>query len=284
MWFGKLPGLFDVAHMGLLVLRSGDAGVTQAFLDRLTAGDLSKLYPGKAVYTQFLNEQGGILDDVLVYAMPTSEPLSAFQEMLVIANAANAERITQWLRHHAELLQCRGLQIDYLSNRYALLALQGPRFADVLARVGYNTDHLPPRFRGGKPDQGIPLWIREWATRGRWCRVNFWRYNQAVIVLGLLLDVGDRGRNPRAGGRDTFRLEAAYPLHGHDITEKDTPLEAGLGWSVSLNKPVDFIGKAALVQQKATGLMREFCCFTVMQRAIAREHDVILKDGNLSAM
>lgn len=278
----QAAGLFDISHMGLLALRSGDEAVTRAFLDHLTPRRLDALYPGKAVYTQLLNERGGIIDDVILYRMPESEPLSGFQEFLLIANAGNTARDIAWLRQQADVLQCRGLRVETLSSRYSLLALQGPRFADVLARTGYDTDHLPGRFHIREAlIQGTPVWISRTGYTGEDGVELIVPSAQVVSIWDLLLELGrSNGLRPVGlAARDTLRLEAAYPLHGHDITENDTPLEAGLGWSVHLDKPGDFIGKAALLQQQATGLPREFCCFTINQRVIAREHDLILKDG-----
>jgi aminomethyltransferase len=104
---------------------------------------------------------------------------------------------------------------------------------------------------------------------------------KAEHLWNLLLELGKPNdlRPIGLGARDTLRLEAAYPLHGHDISEADSPLEAGLGWSVKLTKPGDFIGKAALLRQQAEGLPKELYCFTLNKKTIARQHDIILKDG-----
>jgi aminomethyltransferase len=275
-------GLFDISHMGLVVLRSGDPDVTRAFLDRLVPQNLSKLYPGKAVYTQFLNERGGIIDDVIIYWMPESEHLSGFQEFLVICNAGNIAKDMAWMRQQADAVQCRDLSIELLSDRYCLLALQGPRFADVLARTGFNTDHLPKRFHIGEAlIQGTPVWLSRTGYTGEDGVEIIVPVAQTEFLWNLLLDLGrPNGLKPIGlAARDTLRLEAAYPLHGHDITENETPLEAGLGWSVKLEKPGDFIGKSALLAQQERGLEKEFYCFTINKRTIAREHDVILKNG-----
>jgi aminomethyltransferase len=278
----QAAGLFDISHMGLVVVRSGDEAVTRAFLEHLFPRSLAKLVPGKAIYTQFLNEQGGIIDDVIVYCMPESEHLSGFQEFLIIANAANTQKDIAWLRQQAERLQVRGLQVEALAARYSLIALQGPRFEDILARTGYETDYLPERFCIREAlIEGTPLWISRTGYTGEDGVELIVPSIQVGALWDLLLEVGrPHGLQPVGlAARDTLRLEAAYPLHGNDISEADTPLEAGLQWSLSLNKPVDFIGKTALLAQKEAGLLREFCCFTVNQRAISRHGDVILKEG-----
>lgn len=275
-------GLFDISHMGLVIVRSGDVEVTRAFLDHLVPQDLSKLYPGKAVYTQFLNEQGGIIDDIIVYWMPESETLSAFQEFLVICNAGNTPKDIAWMQQQSQVLQCRDLHIELVSNRYCLLALQGPRFADVLARTGYDTEHLPKRFHIQESlIQGTPVWISRTGYTGEDGVEIIVPTAQTEFLWNLLLELGrPNGLRPIGlAARDTLRLEAAYPLHGHDITENETPLEAGLGWSLRLQQPGNFIGKDALLKQKEAGLEKAFYCFTINKRTIAREHDVILKEG-----
>lgn len=278
----QAAGLFDISHMGLVIVRSGDEAVTRAFLEHLLPRSLAKVGPGKAVYTQFLNERGGIIDDIIVYCMPESEHLSGFQEFLIITNAANTQKDMAWLRRQADRLQVRGLHVEAMASRYSLIALQGPRFEDILARTGYDTDHLPERFCIGEAlIQGTPLWISRTGYTGEDGVELIVPSIQVAPLWDLLLEVGrPHGLQPIGlAARDTLRLEAAYPLHGSDISEADTPLEAGLQWSLSLNKPIDFIGKAALLAQKEEGPPREFCCFTVNQRVIGRHGDVILKDG-----
>ncbi len=275
-------GLFDISHMALVIVSCGDVETTRAFLDRLVAQDLRKLFPGKAVYTQFLNEQGGIIDDVIVYMLPELPAFPQFQEFMVICNAANAEKDLNWLRTQAKALHYPQIQVQDLYEHYSLFALQGPLFADILARTGFDTDYLPKRF------QITDATIQE--TSALLSRTGYTGEDGVEIIVpaakaeylwNLLLDLGKPiGLQPIGlGARDTLRLEAAYPLHGHDISESDTPLEAGLAWSVKLNKPGDFIGKQALLQQQEKGLDKEFYCFTINKRTIARQHDIIYKNG-----
>lgn len=282
----QAAGLFDVSHMGLLVVRSvaEDAPALEQvrnFLDRLVPQNLQKLSAGKAVYTQFLNEQGGILDDVILYELPNVEHLPGFDSFLVICNAANTDRDMVWIRQQAQAMGVE-IQVELLSDRYSLFALQGPLFSDVLARTGYNPDHLPKRFRIAEAwIQECPVLISRTGYTGEDGVEIIVASSQAEHLWNLLLDLGKPiGLRPIGlGARDTLRLEAAYPLHGQDISEKDTPLEAGLGWSVRLDKPGDFIGKTALLKQRVEGLEKELVCFTINKRTIARQHDVILKDG-----
>lgn len=277
----QAAGLFDISHMGLVRVTSGDVEITRAFLDRLVPQNLQKLYPGKAVYTQFLTEQGGIIDDIIVYMLPAFSQLTDFHEILVICNASNTPKDMDWMRTQAKAVGADA-QVELLSDRYSLFALQGPSFADVLARTGYDTDHLPKRFHISESNiQGTPVLLSRTGYTGEDGVEIVVPSDQADHFWNLLLDLGrPNGLKPIGlAARDTLRLEAAYPLHGHDISENDSPLEAGLGWSVKLDKPGDFIGKAALVRQKSEGTEKEFFCFTLNKRTIARQHDIIMKDG-----
>jgi len=276
----QAAGLFDVSHMGLVTVSTGDIEMTRAFLNYLVPQDLNKLYPGKAVYTQFLNEQGGIIDDIIVYMLPESHPLSDFHEFLVICNAANTDKDIAWMRKHS---QVRGInaEITLWTGEYSLFALQGPRFADVLARTGFDTERLPKRFFViGDSIQGIPVLMTRTGYTGEDGVEILVRSTDANRLWDLLLELGAPVNLKPIGlaARDTLRLEAAYPLHGHDISENDTPLEAGLGWSVKLKQEADFIGKQALLAQQADGVPKEFYCFTLDQKMIARQHDEIWKN------
>ncbi len=275
-------GLFDISHMGLAIVSCGDVETTRAFLDRLVPQNLQKLFPGKAVYTQFLNEQGGIIDDIIIYMLPPIDRLRGFQEFMVICNAANALRDVEWMRQQAKALSYNRIEIKLLYDQYSLFALQGPLFADVLARTGFDTDHLPKRFHLSEAQiQDCTVLLSRTGYTGEDGVEIIVPHEKANALWSLLLDLGKpNGLRPIGlGARDTLRLEAAYPLHGHDISENDTPLEAGLGWSVKLEKPGDFIGKHALLRQQEQGLDKEFYCFTINKRTIARQHDLIFKDG-----
>jgi aminomethyltransferase len=279
----RTAGLFDISHMGLVVVQGDSVESVRIFLDRLVPQNLQKLSPGKAVYTQFLNPQGGIIDDIIVYELPPVENMPGFESFLVICNASNTQTDMDWMREQAQLLNMSDIHVILLSERYSLFALQGPLFSDALTRTGFESDHLPKRFRIAEAQiQGIPVLISRTGYTGEDGVEIVVPTEQAEHLWNLLLDLGRPvGIKPIGlGARDTLRLEAAYPLHGHDISEDDSPLEAGLGWSVKLDKPGDFIGKTALLKQRVEGLDKELFCFTINKRTIARQHDVILKDGN----
>ena len=162
-------GLFDISHMGVLSVHSGNSQVTMAALNALIPQDLLKIYPGKAVYTQVLNESAGILDDIIVYWMPETQHFQQFPEFMVICNASNTAKVMSWFKQHLPV----GVQVDRLNDRYALLALQGPRFGEVLSGCGLSPQSsLPKRFHIGEytlADQpGVTVQNRLYW--GRWCR------------------------------------------------------------------------------------------------------------------
>jgi aminomethyltransferase len=273
-------GLFDISHMALVVVKSQDGNLetVRRFLNSLVPQDLTKLVPGKAVYTQFLNENGGILDDIIIYQLPEACSLDRFSQFLVICNAGNADLDLGWMNQHKP----QGIDIDFVSDAYALFALQGPKFSAVLNRFSVTQDSLPKRFHVGEFQMNnTPVLLARTGYTGEDGVEIIVPVKQAEALWDALLTHGEQdGLKPIGlAARDTLRLEAAYPLHGHDISDKDTPLEAGLGWSVKLNQEADFIGKAALLKQKESGLSREFFCLKLKKKTIARQHDAILKNG-----
>lgn len=274
-------GLFDIAHMGVLSVTSGDATATIEALNALVPQDLPKLYPGKAFYTQLLNERGGIIDDIILYWMPSSlADFPGLDEVMVIANAANTQKVMDWLEHHLP----KTVQVAWLNGRYCLTALQGPQFKAVLNASGLQPADapLPKRFHIGRYVlNGQPVLLSRTGYTGEDGVEILVAADRAVWLWETLLQQGQPfGLKPIGlAARDTLRLEAAYPLHGAELTEDITPLEAGLDWSVKLDQPAEFIGKSALLAQRAQGLSRHFVCFEIRERAIPRHHDLIYDES-----
>lgn len=268
-------GLFDISHMGILSVSSGNIEATLQALNYLIPQDLTKIYPGKAVYTQLLNEEAGIIDDIIVYWMPPVNHFPQFSEFMVICNAANTEKVLAWMKRYLP----DSVQLDYLNSQYSLLALQGPLFEKVLNAGNLQPQNaLPKRFHIGEFSLGgSPVLLSRTGYTGEDGVEILVIANQAEMLWKQLLQNGVNFGLKSIGlaARDTLRLEAAYPLHGAELSETITPLEAGLEWSVKLDQPQDFIGKSALLVQKADGLKRQFVCLEVLQRSIPRPHDVI---------
>ena len=204
-------GLFDVSHMGEFSVRGPES---EAFLQRLTPNDVSKLQPGRAHYSALLTEKGTYVDDLLVYRLGE-------QEFLVVVNAANIDKDFQWMRSHAE----GDLDLENVSDRYALLALQGPRAMEILEDLT-ETDLAAIRyyrFAFGQVDGQRALISRTGYT-GEDGFELYLSPEAAPAVWRKLLEVGaDRGLQPAGlGARDTLRLEAAMALYGHEIDDTTT--------------------------------------------------------------
>jgi aminomethyltransferase len=275
-------GLFDVSHMGELRVVGPDA---EAFLQYLTPNDVARLDEGRAHYSALLTESGTYLDDLLVYRI-------AAEEFLVVVNAANTESDFHWTADRAREARedGRAVEVEDVSERYALLALQGPLAVEILqplAAVAQARRSDPAeldaigyyRFARGEV-AGAPAILSRTGYTGEDGFELYLDPEDAPRVWDRLLEAGrDRGLVPAGlGARDTLRLEAGMALYGHEIDAGTTPWEADLGWTVKPDKG-DFIGRRALLAQKAAGVERRLVGFEVRGRGIAREGHPVLHDG-----
>lgn len=259
-------GLFDVSHMGEISVRGAGA---EAFLQHLTPNDVTRLAPGRAHYSGLLTERGTYLDDLLVYRLGEDE-------FLLVVNAANAAGDFEWVASQAA--GCDGVEVEDVSSRWALLALQGPRALEILAPLvaGDLSAIRYYGFRRGEVagvegllsrtgytgEDGFELYLPTDAAAGVWRRLLQQGASAGLVPAGL-------------GARDTLRLEAGMALYGHEIDATTTPLEAGLDWVVKLDKG-DFIGRDALVAQRDQGVERKLIGFEIRGRGIARQgHEVV---------
>jgi aminomethyltransferase len=257
-------GLFDVSHMGEVRVRGAGA---EGLLQRLTPNDVSKLTPGRAHYSGLLTERGTYIDDVLVYRLGA-------EDFMVVVNASNASRDFEWIASRA----AGKAEVTDVSDRYALLALQGPLALSILAPLA--TPEISGLkyygFAEGMVDGASALISRTGYTGEDGFEI-YLAPEEAPRIWQRLLEGGALPAG--LGARDTLRLEAAMALYGHEIDETTTPFEAGLGWVVKLDKG-DFLGRDALVSQKAAGVPRKLVGFEVRGRGIARQgHGVLAKDG-----
>jgi aminomethyltransferase len=264
-------GLFDVSHMGEFFV-SGPAAAE--LLDKVTLANISKLVPGKAKYTAMCYEDGGIVDDLLVYTL-------AENEYMLVVNASNIDKDYSWIASQNSM----GAKLENRSDQYALLAIQGPESVSVLKELT-DTDVESIRFytfdkgevagekdviisaTGYTGEKGFELYIDT-------------KKADAVKIWRELLSAGeDRGIIPAGlGARDTLRLEMGYPLYGNDITRDTTPVEARMSWLIDFNKE-DFIGKKTLLKQKEEGVSRKLMGFKIdEQRRIPRSGYTISGDG-----
>jgi aminomethyltransferase len=260
-------GLFDVSHMGEIEVRG--AGALE-FCQRISANDVARMKVSQAQYNLLLNENGGVVDDVIFYRLDGDY-------FLVCVNAANSDKDFNWLRRHADA----GVEVANVSARYAQLALQGPlaekilqplttlalgglrtfscQFADVssarclVSRTGYTGE------------DGFELYCDTGAAETLWAALLRAGAAHGLIPAGL-------------GARDTLRLEKGYPLYGHELDDTTTPLEAGLDWVVKLSKP-SFMGREHLLRQKAEGVQRRLVGLELLDPGIARSGYPLYQNG-----
>jgi aminomethyltransferase len=252
-------GLFDVSHMGEFAVEGPGA---LAFLQGLVPNNVAKLEVNQALYSQICNEQGGTLDDLLIYHLGP-------ERYLVVVNAGGIADDFAWFAQHAP----EGMTLENRSAATALIAIQGPRALTIvqsltatdLASIGYY--HCAPGQVAG-----IECLISRTGYTGEDGFELYHPAEHAVALWRAVLAAGaDHGLRPAGlGARDTLRLEAGFCLYGHELTPEISPLEADLGWSVKLKKGADFIGRAALAQQKAEGLPRVRVGLAIHDRAVAR--------------
>jgi len=260
-------GLFDVSHMGEVLIR-GDQALD--FVQHLVTNDASNLYDGRAMYTVMCTPDGGIIDDGIVYRR-------AEDHYLMVLNAANIERDLAWMHDHNPM----GATLQDISTETALLALQGPKALD-LAQPFLDDDlddlkfyHFWERGDGAFLDCDEAIISRTGYT-GEPGLELYVPADQAEDVWTTLLDAGEaQGLKPAGlGARDTLRLEAGLCLHGNDITEQTNPYEAGLGWLVKLDKG-DFLGRDTLREIHEQGPERQLIGFVATERGIPRHDNVI---------
>jgi aminomethyltransferase len=252
-------GIFDLSHMGEVEIR-GPGALT--FVQRMTVNDASALEVGHIQYTAMCYSDGGMVDDFLIYRLENS--------YLLVVNAVNIKKDHRWL---ADNRQGRVVIEDH-SDGYALLAIQGPRAADVLARLtDLNLAEIAYyRFARG-PVGGFPMLVSRTGYTGEDGFELYLHPQHAQRLWELVLDAGQKFQIEPVGlgARDSLRLEMKYLLYGQDIDRTTNPLESGLGWITKLDKG-DFIGRQALLAVKQRGLSRRLAGFEMCQRAIPRQH------------
>jgi len=258
-------GLFDVSHMGQLRLHGGDA---QDFVQRMTTNDARALFPGKAQYSLLLGEDGGILDDIIVYC-------HALHDYTLVVNAGRKEQDWQWLTAQSEQSLDRTLygHLEDVSDHWALLAVQGPDAVGIVAGLCVPEVAALNRFEFGYgPVHGVPCILSRTGYTGEDGYELFCPWDDAPTLWAALVGAGATPCG--LGARDVLRLEAAYPLYGHELDTQHTPAESGVAWAVK-RKDVLVTGydaaRARPALQKLVGLRMD-------ERAIPREGCAVLSD------
>ncbi len=259
-------GLFDISHMGQVWVSGPGA---QEMLDALVVSDITQVAEGRACYTMLVNEQGGILDDIIIYRV-------AAWDYLVIVNCATRAKDIQWLSAHASAHAA----VEDISAGRAIVALQGPKSAPLLeAALELHVNPLGRFAAMPLAGWGDRAWVARTGYTGSDGFECFLPDVFARRVWQRLVEGGrEAGLSPAGlGARDTLRLEAGLRLYGTDMDETTTPFEADLGWTVALSKPA-FIGKAALVRQKAQGVTRRLVGL-LAQGPVPRQGCRLLHEG-----
>lgn len=251
-------GLFDVSHMGEVIVYGEDA---LPYLNKLVPQDVTKLVDSKAVYCQLTNKQGGIIDDLIIYKLED-------KKYLIIANASRIDDDLNWMVRN----KC-GFDVSIVneSHNYSLLAVQGPKACELIKKLGVN--ELPPFFSIKRGELfNINLWISRTGYTGEDGVEIMVRNEFSEYLWDKLLEAGKEfGIKPIGlGARDTLRLEAALHLYGNDLDENTTPIEAGLAWSVCKNKTEDYNGKAKIEEQLKNGVEKKLIGLKMLDKSIAR--------------
>lgn len=263
----RAVGVFDVSHMGE-VLITGDQATM--FVNYIFTGDVAPLESGKVVYGMMLNDNGGVVDDLLVYKRDNNE-------YFLVINAANIDKDVAWIKSHADKYD---VTVDDQCDFWAELAIQGPlaekTLADVLGIDGSDLSFYT--FKDIKASDGSPMVLSRTGYTGE---DGFELYAEPHIIVEMWQKLMAAGVAPCGlGCRDTLRFEAGLPLYGDELTDAITPLEAGLGMFAKIDKE-GFIGREALVAQKTDGVKQKVVGLEVEGRAIPRHgYDVLDTDGN----
>jgi glycine cleavage system T protein (aminomethyltransferase) len=260
-------GLFDVSHMGEIEVRGSGA---LELIQMTTCNDASLLGDSQAQYSALMLENGAAIDDCIVHRM-------AHEDYLLCVNASNTERDFEWIRDHNK----SGAQVRNASEDYSQVALQGPLAQAILARTT-RTDLSQLRyysFCSAECCRVAGIIARTGYTGEDGFEFYFSPKHSERVWNGLLEAGQSEGLMPCGlGARNTLRLEAAYPLYGHELDEQTTLLEAGLGWVCKLGKG-DFIGRDALASQREKGLRKKLVGFEMTDRGIARDGYEVLAEN-----
>ncbi|MEY4217051.1 MAG: glycine cleavage system protein [Bacteroidota bacterium] len=260
-------GVFDVSHMGEFFLRGPKA---LDLIQRVTTNDASVLFDGKAQYSCMPNGKGGIVDDLIIYRIHQ-------EEYLLVVNASNIEKDWNWIASH----NTEGVEMENASDRYSLLAIQGPKAAEAMQSLTQVNLSEMPYYTFVKGDfagcsdiyisatgytgsGGFEIYVPNDAAPHVW---------DAVFAAGASFGIKPIG----LAARDTLRLEMGFCLYGNDIDDTTSPLEAGLGWITKFTK--DFVDAATLKAQKEQGISRKLIAFEMVERGIPR-HDYRILDAN----
>jgi aminomethyltransferase len=262
-------GVFDVSHMGEFVISGPNA---LALIQKIGTNDASKLVDGKAQYSCMPNNDGGIVDDLIIYRINE-------EKYILVVNASNIEKDWNWISSYNDV----GAEMKDVSDNYSLLAIQGPKAVEAmqsltevdLSNIKYYTfqiakfagvDNVIVSATGYTGSGGFEIYCKNDDVAEVWERVFEAGADFGIKPIGL-------------AARDTLRLEMGYCLYGNDIDDTTSPIEAGLGWITKFTK--DFVNREAIESQKRTGVERKLVAFEMQERGIPRQgYDIVDGNGN----
>jgi len=262
----RAAGLFDVSHMGEVDVRGPEAA---RFLNHLVTNDVARLYPGRVLYSPMCYPTGGVVDDLLVY-------MRGPEDFFLCINAGNIDKDLAWMR---EQLAGFNATLTDRSADYAQLAVQGPQAARIVQSLTAAKLDLVKYYHFTEGTvAGVSCLISRTGYTGEDGFELYHAAGDAPRLAEALLAAGAPYGLELAGlgARDSLRLEAGYPLYGHEITAEVSPIAAGLGWTVKLDKGVDFNGRAALAAEKAAGPGKKIAYFKTGDRRIVRAGTPVL--------
>ena len=260
-------GVFDVSHMGEFIV-SGEKALN--LIQKISSNDASKLFPGRAQYSYLPNDNGGVVDDLIIYMI--SE-----EKYLLVVNASNIEKDWNWINKHNDV----GAELENISDQMSLLAVQGPKAVDLLqelTKIDLNEikfyhfvegeiagiDNVIISATGYTGSGGFELYINNNVAERLW---------DEILKAGVPFNIEPAG----LAARDTLRLEMGYCLYGNDIDDKTSPISAGLGWVTKFTK--SFVGDQILKNQKENGVDKKLVAFKLLDRGIPRK-DYLIVDEN----
>ncbi len=261
-------GLFDVCHMGEILVEGPQA---ESFLDYLLTNRVTGLTEGKALYAMMCTEEGGVVDDLILYRLGPNR-------FFLCINAGNNDSDIEWIQAHQGRFDCT---VAPLSAAYGLLALQGPNAQRILERLTPEASKLK-RFRCRDTAIGdIEVLLSRTGYTGEDGFEIYCQTARAAELAGNIVSAGEPDGLALCGlgARDSLRLEAGLPLYGHEIDTEISPLQAGFDAVVKLDKEADFIGKSALAAEAAQGVRRRIIFFRLPDRRIARTGTPVLQQG-----
>lgn len=259
-------GLFDVSHMGEITCIGSDALKN---LNHLLTNDFSGMYDGQARYSPMCNEEGGVVDDLIVYKIRDNH-------YFIVVNASNKDKDFTWMKAH----EFGDAAFTDISETVGQIALQGPKACEILLKIA-KEELIPVKYYSCTVDAeaaGVKCIISKTGYTGEDGYELYMAADQAPKVWEALMEAGrEEGLIPCGlGARDTLRLEASMPLYGHEMDDVTTPLETGLGFAVKMKKE-EFIGKKALEERGEPS--RKRVGLKVTGRGIIREHQIVYADG-----